>query len=243
MRSQTHLLTLNVPELVMVEFDNLPQTSRSLILTKLALEIVSADCRSILELARKRNQTIHEVWHEVCRKAALPLCEMPLHVIASSLHSPAATSVESVAAGPKKLEGVNTAAVSLLVKRASSSSSVAAAPKKSEVVNTVATPSLVKRAAPSSVPRGHRAQNWPVILAVGVGGIVVAGIALFTVVSTTSPQAITARPTEVVRSGVAKPGETTRTDAAKPSRDPVAVPPPQGTVNRMDAISKAFSKK
>ena len=85
------------------------------------------------------------------------------------------------------------------------------------------------------------------MLAVGLGGILAAGIALFAVVSTMnshgSLQTTTARPAEVVRFRVAKPDETIRADAAKPSPDPVDVPPPQGTVKRMDAISKAFSKK
>ena len=138
----------------------------------------------------------------------------------SSLRSPGATSLESMTAkSPKKMEGVN----------------------------TVATPSLVKGASPSSVPRGHRAQNWRVMLAVGLGGIVVAGIALFTVVSTMKPygslQTTTTRPAEVIRVGVAKPDETIRADAAKPDPGPVNVPPPQGTVKRMEGISKAFSKR
>jgi hypothetical protein len=131
-------------------------------------------------------------------------------------------------------------------------------PKEREVVNTVATPSLVKEASPSPVPRGHRAQNKGVMLAVGLGGIVVAGIALFTVVSTMNPhgsgQTTTARPAEVIRVGAAKPDEAIRVgaakpdqairaDAATPSPDSFNVPAPQGTIKRMDAISKAFSKQ
>ena len=58
-----------------------------------------------------------------------------------------------------------------------------------------------------------------------------------------SLQTTTARPAEVFRVGVAKPDETIRAGAAKPSLDPVNMPAPQGTVKRMDAISKAFSKK
>jgi hypothetical protein len=42
-----------------------------------------------------------------------------------------------------------------------------------------------------------------------------------------------ARPT--ARSGAQTPD--------KPQVDPVVVPPPMGTIRRMDAISKAFSRK
>jgi hypothetical protein len=204
-------------ELTMVEFDSLPATSRSLILTKLALEIVSKNCKNILQLARKRNQSVHEVWRDVCRQAGQPLCEMPQHVMAPSSGAQALASLGSMTA--KSFE-------------------------HSEGLTTVATPSLVKKLSPSS-SRGHRAQKRRVMLAIGLGGIVVAAITLFTVVSSMNPQGSlqAIRPAEVVRVGVAKPDSTIHADAAKPSPDSVNVPPPQGTIKRMDAISKAFSKR
>jgi hypothetical protein len=85
------------------------------------------------------------------------------------------------------------------------------------------------------------------MLAAGLGGIIVAGVALFAVVSTMNPkepvQITSIRPVEVIRVGGARPNETIRADAVKPSPDPINVPPPQGTVRRMEGISKAFSKQ
>jgi len=83
------------------------------------------------------------------------------------------------------------------------------------------------------------------MLAIGLGGMVVAAITLFTVISGMNPQGSSQviRPTEVVRVSAPKPDGTIRADAAKPSPDSVTVPPPQGTIKRMDAISKAFSKR
>lgn len=203
----------------MLEFDSLPQASRSLILTKLAWEIVSADCKTIFELAQKRNQTTHEVWRDVCRKAALPLCEMPPQVIARSPHPPPATSGQSMTPGSARTEGAH----------------------------PVATVSPSKTGDSSSVSRSHRVRNLPVILVIGAVSIVVAGIALFTEASTTGPhrssQALASRPTDIVRPRVARAGEAIGTDADKPTPEAVVVPPPLGTAKRMDAISKAFSRK
>jgi hypothetical protein len=82
------------------------------------------------------------------------------------------------------------------------------------------------------------------MLAIGLGGMVAVAITFFTVSSMNSqgsPQSI--RPVEAVRVSVAKPDSTIRADDAKPSPGPVNVPPPQGTIKRMDAISKAFSNR
>ena len=73
----------------MVEFDRLPATSRSLVLTKLTLEMVSKNCKNIFQLARTRNQSVHEVWRDVCRKTGQPLCETPHHVMTPSFYAKA----------------------------------------------------------------------------------------------------------------------------------------------------------
>src|SRR5689334_4318505 len=65
----------------MVEFESLPPKSRSLILATLGLEIASADCASIFELARKRYQTVSDVWRDVCKKTGQPRCTMPSRVL------------------------------------------------------------------------------------------------------------------------------------------------------------------
>jgi hypothetical protein len=212
-------LTLtDIVELTMVEFDSLPATSRSLILTKIALEIVSKNCTNIHQLARKRNQSVHDIWRDVCRKAGQPLCEIPQHVVAPSSGAQAAASLGSMTTA-KSFE-------------------------HSDGVTAVATPSLVKKSSPSS-SLGHLAQKRRVMLAIGLGGIVVAAISLFTVVSSMKPQGSlqAIRPAEVVRVGFAKPDSTIQADAAKPSPDSVNLPPLLGTIKRMDAISKTFSKR
>lgn len=117
----------------------------------------------------------------------------------------------------------------------------------SEKMNGGNAASPSKRASSLSGNRAPRGRNWRVILAVGVAGIIVAGIALFTMVSTVPPhgslQTTTVRPTEVIRVDRARPDEKIRADAVKPSPDSINVPPAQGTVRRMEGISKAFSKQ
>jgi hypothetical protein len=202
----------------MVEFDSLPPTSRSLILTKLALEIVSSDCTNIFQLARKRNQHIHEVWRDICRKVAQPLCEMPTQVITSpGSHAPTSFGTHDC-----KISG------------------------KESDLNTAAIPSGLKKASspvrPARRSQNNRSQNMRVILAVGLGVMVVAVIALFTgVAAMNSEQSLqTTTATENLRVH-AKPGEIGPA-APKASLDPLNVPPPQGTVNRINAISKGFKK-
>src|SRR5262245_32441621 len=68
---------------VSVEFDRLPAKSRALILATLGLEIASKNCTSIFDLARRRNQTMDELWRDICRKTAQPHCSMPRDVLSS----------------------------------------------------------------------------------------------------------------------------------------------------------------
>ena len=100
--------------------------------------------------------------------------------------------------------------------------------ERSEGVTNVATPSRAKKVSSSS-GLGLHAQKRRAMLAIGLGGMVAVAITFFTV--------------EAVRVSVAKPDSTIRADDAKPSPGPVNVPPPQGTIKRMDAISKAFSNR
>jgi len=80
--------------------------------------------------------------------------------------------------------------------------------------------------------RGHQERNWRVMLAVGVGVVLVVGVGLGMLLAPLlSTQTTAGRPDEVVR-----------TVGAKPSVDPPSVPPPQGTMRRMDAIKNSFSK-
>ena len=115
--------------------------------------------------------------------------------------------------------------------------------ERSEGVTNVATPSRAKKVS-SSAGLGLHAQKRRVMLAIGLGGVVAVAVTLFTVSSMNSQGSLqTIRPAEAVRVSVAKPDSTIRADAAKPSPGSVNVPPPQGTIKRMDAISKAFSNR
>src|SRR5215218_3110243 len=86
----------------MVEFDSLPENSRLLVLTTLELEIASEDCANVFDLARKRHQQIHDVWRDVCKKAALPRCRMPPQVMGTDLAGNRDSSVFVFADKPAK---------------------------------------------------------------------------------------------------------------------------------------------
>jgi hypothetical protein len=68
----------------MVKFEDLPNANQALILATLGLEIATADCMSIVDLARKRNQTASTIWRDVCKRTGQPHCTMPPRVIADS---------------------------------------------------------------------------------------------------------------------------------------------------------------
>jgi len=67
----------------MSAFDDLPPTARSLLVAKANLEILTAGCLNILELAHKRNQTVNEVWHDICFKSGQPICPLPPRMLQS----------------------------------------------------------------------------------------------------------------------------------------------------------------
>src|SRR5687768_9416903 len=67
----------------MLDFDQLPPRSRSLILATLALDIASSNCRNIFDLALKTNQSVHEVWRDICRRTAQPRCTLPRCIVES----------------------------------------------------------------------------------------------------------------------------------------------------------------
>jgi len=128
-------------------------------------------------------------------------------------------------------------------------------------VNTAAAAVPVKKAAASSA---HRALNRRGLLVVGVVAILSVGVGLLVMVAgsnsmvtpQTSLQIPNAKPGDVVREGTiirdrrnaGACGEQTDKAARPPSCDkaeaePVNVPPPAGTMRRLDAISKSFSKR
>jgi hypothetical protein len=68
----------------MVKFEDLPKANQALILATLGLEIATAHCMNIVDLARKRNQTASTIWRDVCKRTGQPHCTMPPRVVADS---------------------------------------------------------------------------------------------------------------------------------------------------------------
>ena len=226
----------NVPGATMVEFDSLPQTTRSLILATLGLEIASANCRSIFDLARKRNQSVADVWRDVCRKGGQQRCTMPPRVTRPNYvatdEPPDDTSIAASAGS-----------VMTAVPGTTHPSANAAGMKPAAHAAVHATASSATKGSSSAPPKGAasaisapRSQSRTIALAVGLSAILVIGIGLIVALPGSSDQASTARPTEAVH---VKSNETAR--AKQP--DAASVPTPQGTVRRMEEINKAFSKR
>jgi hypothetical protein len=250
----------------MINFDDLSHTKRTLILATLQLEIAEANCTNILDLARKRNQDIHDLWRELCKKTGQPHCTVPAPVLATAdpwrETMPAAAHLDSppaVAARSTTLAFPEAPPSSAFPPPTSLKPPIAS---KAGGVNTAAAAVPVKKAAASSA---HRAPNRRGLLVIGVVAILSVGVGLLVMVagsnSTVSPQTSlqipNAKPGDVVREGTiirdrrnaGTCGEQTDPKAARSSpcdkaeAEPVNVPPPAGTMRRLDAISKSFSKR
>jgi hypothetical protein len=242
----------------MVKFDDLPKTSQSLMLATLQLEIAEAKCANILDLSRTRHQAIQDVWRDICRKTGQPRCTVPPAVMA-----PRDQWLESVTAGHVD---ATTAARLFESPALTSSEPLTATPAPNgSSANTGAITMPPKAAVLASTPRSHRARNHrapmvaglAVILALGVGLVVLVASPPSTVAPQTSLQIPGERPSDVVRDGTiirdrskdgASSAQTDRTAGRtapedKPEFDPNSVPPPQGTIRRLEAISKSFSKR
>lgn len=61
-------------------FEELPRNVQALILAKLAIEMKAAKAHSIYHLARIRKSDVGDLWRTVCRKAAQPVCSIPIAV-------------------------------------------------------------------------------------------------------------------------------------------------------------------
>jgi hypothetical protein len=232
----------------MTAFDDLPEAARALLMAKLRLEIVSANCVNIFDLAQKRNQPISELWHDICRRSKQAHCLMP----------PQAMETRYTKADPS-IECAATMSAQLAVAEPSANTRVAASSSNARGADTVATTARtgVSRMkvpginGPAKPPRAKTpvagrpnqdAHHGAVTLATGVGVLLVMGIGAYMMV-TPSGSGAPGRPTETIRRiDHAKSDEQTRAQS-KQAVGAVNVPPPQGTLRRMDAISKAFSAK
>jgi hypothetical protein len=201
----------------MVEFDSLPQTSRSLMLATLALELASADCRNVFELARKRHQSVADVWRDVCRKTGQPRCTIPQGV----------TRPDSIATGfpPEPADAPSAPAASASLATVSAAKSAPAQPSASSTTKGTTVTTTAQRSVSSRT----------IAVAVGLCAVCVIGIGLFVAMPrATDHTASAARPTEAVR---IKANEPARADQQ------TVVAPPQGTTRRMEEINKAFTKR
>ncbi len=223
----------------MIQFEDLPRTNRTLLLATLELEIAEAKCTNILELAHKRNLPIADIWRDICRRTGQPRCTVPAPVMvsreqwldsASSGHPDPATPPPAVAApAPEAAKdgGANAGAIAM---------------------PTV--PVKPPRAAAMPASGAQRPRNLPAPLVAGLAAGLVAGLALGAAffVLLASPHA-TVAPQALLQVPKAKPGDAARGativrdqsgESAPPPFDPNSVPTPQGTIRRLDGISKSF---
>jgi len=232
----------------MVEFDNLPQNTRLLILATLELEIASEDCKNIFDLARKRYQTIDQVWRDVCKKTSLPRCTMPPRVTGTDYTAGAAANVfvfGDASANVSMFGGApaNTKVASTKV-AAPVNAKVAGPPTMAGPAHaTAASPATIAasatNASPAPAARPPQKPNRTVALAVGLAAVLLLGIGLAVfAIPRSAENPYASMPTTVTRSN-----ETVRPGGNKPSVDTSAVPVPEGAVRRLDAINKAFSKQ
>ncbi|MGH6771789.1 MAG: hypothetical protein ACRECO_22540 [Xanthobacteraceae bacterium] len=228
----------------MVEFDHLPPTSRSLILATLALDIVSRNCRSIFDLALRRNQTVKDVWRDICRRTAQPHCTMPRQVLESqytgtSFPPAPAAAATFPAAAPAAASPASTSAAAparILPEHATG-------PNVIQLGDLIAIPSDEPVTTPPPL-HGHDVPKWQFMMAAGLAAIVLIAAGVAIVIATPDPaQTTAARFDGPVLAGGASSDAAARTVGAGSGADAVSVPAPQGTLHRMDAISKAFSKQ
>jgi hypothetical protein len=232
----------------MIRFDDLPRTNRTLLLATLELEIAEAKCTNILQLAHKRNLPIQDIWRDICRRTGQPRCTVPSPVMLSReqwLGAATAGHADTTTATP----GLDSPAPS-----ASSLDSPAPAAANDGGVNagTIAVPVAAAthpRTAAMPASGTPRAGNPRALLAAGLAGGLLASLALgaafFVLVAspTVAPQASLQTPNAKAGDGLRATTTIVREqsgESAKPQPDPISVPPPQGTIRRLDGISKSF---
>lgn len=229
----------------MVAFEDLPQTTRALLVTKASLEIATAGCANIVELARKRRQTVSEVWEDICQKSGQSRCPTPPQLMESqgSANRPfAAATPATPASAPSSTNATSSTHIAAPLANARgvhtmpATRPVSAPRTKAENANTIATLTQVKGASPAR--RAQRASNKPVLLTAGLGVLLVVGIGIYMVARTFSPSSAV-RPAETIRIERVRIDEPAR-EASKQPAEPINLPAPQGTIRRMEAISKAF---
>jgi len=220
------------PEAAMTAFDQLPRTTRSLLMATLNLEVVSAGCANIVDLAYRRHQSVNEVWRDVCRKCGQIRCPMPPGILDTqySAFSNDSEMPRPVAAAIPVGATIGESAADSQRPRGHA---MAHADETDPTPDSKTVPANIRSTRRPTARR--QARKWPVTLIAALSVLVVAGVGFF-VVSGMSGQTSATAPQEAVVKRIAAPRESA--PPAEPS-----VPPPQGTVHRMEEIRKAFSKK
>jgi hypothetical protein len=223
----------------MIQFEDLPRTNRTLLVATLELEIAEAKCTNILELAHKRNVPIADIWRDVCRRTGQPRCTVPAPVMlsrkqwldgANSGHPEPATPTPAVAAPTPEAAKDGGAS-----EGASAVPAPAVKPPRAAAMPT----------AGALSPRNLRA---PLVagLAAGLVAGLTLGAAFFMLVASPRPAAA---PQASLQIPNARPGDVPRAatnirdqsgESAPPPFDPNSLPPPQGTMRRLEGISKSF---
>ena len=225
----------------MIQFEDLPRTNRTLLLATLVLELNEAKCTNILQLAHKRNLPVEEIWREICRRTGQPRCTMPAQVTLPREQWPDAAGAgcaASASAAPAAPTPETPPPAAAQVDSGATADPIAAVAQAAPVARVKPPRAKVAHARPAGNPR--------VLLARGLAAGVAAGLALgviFFVLASSRPSAapqaaLHANPGDAVR-GVTIIRDRSA-ESTTPPFDPNSLPPPQGTIRRLEGISKSF---
>jgi hypothetical protein len=208
----------------MIRFEDLPRTNRTLLLATLELEIAEAKCTNILQLAHKRNLPIPDIWRDICRRTGQPRCTVPSPVMLSReqwLDAATAGHADTTTATP----GLDSPAPAAANDGGVNAGTIAVPVEAATHPREAAMPA-------SGLPH---AGNPRTLLAAGLAGGLLAGLALGAAFFV-----LVASPTVAPQASLQIPNAKQSGESAKPQPDPISVPPPQGTIRRLDGISKSF---
>jgi hypothetical protein len=219
----------------MIDFDDLPEANRTLILATLQKEILSANCANIFDLARKNNQDIATLWRDICRRADQPNCTVSRSITSAprGASKSAAPAIVPIAGSIRSATPQSGAAVA-----AQSATKAGVQTKAAGVAATMAP----KRAPHTQSTGSHQTKTRQMTLVAAGVAILALGLGVLMMVAgqSTAPSASSQSAkldgnvpaVKIIRRG-------SDGNSAKPDAQPLP-PPPQGTIHRLDAISKAF---
>jgi hypothetical protein len=65
----------------MTKFEQLADNVRSLLLTKLQVELIGTGCDSLATLAYKKHKKVTTIWREICQKSGQQNCTIPSELL------------------------------------------------------------------------------------------------------------------------------------------------------------------